>query len=415
MIFSRLVPPEVRDAYRWDGTAVLVTGICAGMTGPFLGVIARDQLHASALQISFMTAAPFASYLFTVLWAARIERRGALPYLVGANVMAAAPLLAMAGAVNAWLFVLIVVASTMLAPVATTAYNVVLREIYPDEWRGRLMGLVRSGRVVMVSAAALLTGWLLGRFGYRVVFPAAAVIGVGGALCWLGLRAYSTPAPPNRERVSALEALATLWRDRRFAWYSTGYFIFGFSNIMISPVIPIFQVDVLKITPMWVAILSTASAAMGGAAYYYWGHSVDRRGPFRSLLFGYTVLLVIPVVYAFTRNVPTLLIAAIAGGIAGPGTELSWVNVVMRFGQQRQIARYSALHLTLLGIRGLIAPWVGGALIAVWPGMRPIFWLAFGLQLVGWMVMGSFAYTHARPGSDLGPLTEMVIGEHPGH
>jgi MFS family permease len=315
-----------------------------------------------------------------------MERRGALPYLVGGSVLAALPLLAMSVATSAPIFVAIVVASAVIAPVSTTAYNVVLRDIYPDDLRGRMMGLVRAGRVVMVSASALFTGWLLSRFGFRVIFPGAAVVGVAGALCWLGLRGRVKGTDPNGATVSPVEALGTLWRDRRFAWYSTGYFIFGFSNIMMSPVIPIFQVDVLKITPMWVAVLSTTAAMLAGGAFYFWGHSVDRRGPFRSLLFGYAVLALVPVVYALTPNLPVLLIAAVAGGIAGPGTELSWINVVMRFGQQNQIARYSALHLTLLGIRGLIAPWVGGALIAVWPGMRPIFWLVFGLP----------AYTAAR-------------------
>jgi len=415
MAFSRLVPSQVREAFRWDSTAVLLAGVYAGMTVPFLAVIARDRLHATPLQIAFMTSAPFASYLFSLFWAARIERRGALPYLVGSAVAARGLLLAMAAAVNAPVFVLIVVASTMAAPVAVPAYNVVMREIYPDAWRGRLMGLVRIGRVAAAIVGALLAGWLLHALSHRVVFPIAAVIGIVGALCWLRLRTGRAARPPDGDHVSPLQALSTLWRDRRFAWYSAGYFIFGFGNLILSPVIPVFQVDVLKITPMWVGLLTTTSAALGGLLYYVWGRRVDERGPFRSLLVGFAAMAVVPPVYALAHHVPTLLIAAAAAGIAQPCTELSWINAVMRFGREGEVARYSALHVTLLGIRGLIAPWVGGALMVVWPTLRPIFWLGLGVLLVGWAVMAAFVWRHARPGSDLGtrPRPRIVRSEHP--
>jgi MFS family permease len=253
--------------------------------------------------------------------------------------------------------------------------------------------------------------------GSRGIFPAAAVIGVAGALCWLGLRPQATGAQVQHEQVSPVQALSTLWRDRRFAWYSTGYFIFGFANIMISPVIPIFQVDVLQITPIWVAVLSTTSAALGGLLYYVWGRTIDRRGPFRTLLVAFTITAAMPVVYALAHSLPALLLAAVAAGIGGPGTELCWINAVMRFGRGGEVARYSALHMTLLGVRGLIAPWLGGGLIAVWPDLRPIFWLGFGLMGFAWAVMAAFIWRHARPGSDLGPTMKLRIayGEHPRH
>jgi MFS family permease len=385
MLF-RAVPPAARRAFWLDAVSGLIVGIYNGGTLPFIPVIARQQLHASSLMISLIAAAPFAGYLTMPFWVRAAETGSKVRQVVGFNVLARA----LVGLLyfthhHAPGFVTLVILSQFIPGFCFAAYTGLIKAIYPDAWRGRLTSLVRVGITVTAMAAASVVGLLLARFSFNYVFPVLAVIGVGGTLLF-GLiaepekQSAATPAPPP------LAIFSLLRQDKLFARFTLAFFTFGFGVIMCSPVITLLQVDKFNITPQWVGMLTTITTLFAALFYYFWGRVVDTKGPIFCALAAIAGWLLVFIGYTFAANLYWLIPIAVLSGIASSANDLAVVNGVMQFGEGEAVARYSGVHYTLLGLRGLTGPLLGGLLAGVM-SLQAIFALATGMIGLGFFFM----------------------------
>ena len=106
-----------------------------------------------------------------------------------------------------------------------------------------------------------------------------------------------------------------------------------------------------------------------------------------------------PFVYAFAQDVPTLLIASVLVGIAAPGIDLTWLNAVMQFTDREGVPRYASLHIFLVGIRGLLAPFVGVWLLQLLDSdLRQCFFASAVVIWAGTLLMGAVAWFIILPG-----------------
>ena len=385
MILPSAIPAQTRQAFRWDATAGLLFGLYSGMTLPFLAVIARDQLQATNFQISVIAASPFAGYLFALFWASHIHTRPKMPYAVGFGITARSLLLLMFFAANAQTYVLIVLGAMMIEMFTPTAYTTLMRDIYPDQYRATLMGYVRTAMVATTILGAAGAGWLLNSVSYRHLFPAAALIGVASSLCFSRIR-IAQVVEPSRLDLSMLRSFAILRDDRVFGLFVLAMFVFGFGILISAPLMPILQVDQLHITPRWVGLLAMVGSAFSGTFYFLWGRFIDRRSPTKALLITMFVASLISLVYAIAHHVPTLLLAAICAGIAYSGMELALLIFLTRIPERDQIPYYAGLLYSAIGVRGLIAPFVGVSLLAILD-IREVFLLSCLISLLGLWIM----------------------------
>ena len=74
----------------------------------------------------------------------------------------------------------------------------------------------------------------------------------------------------------------------------------------------------------------------------------------------------------------------------------------MQLSGVRRLAEYSALQTTLLGVRGLIAPFVGVFLLNQGVSETVIFALGLGLILISVAIMGIVSRMHLALGETLG-------------
>jgi hypothetical protein len=58
-------------------------------------------------------------------------------------------------------------------------------------------------------------------------------------------------------------------------------------------------------------------------------------------------------------------VAYIFTGITLAGIDLGWMNAIMQFAHKEKISHYTALHAFLVGMRGIVAPFAGTALITI--------------------------------------------------
>ncbi|UCC67429.1 MAG: MFS transporter [Armatimonadota bacterium] len=393
MMIWRTIPDTSRRALKWDATAALLGGLYLGALFPFLGVIARRDLHASPYLIALLGAGGSVGNLFTPLMAHHIRRRAKLPYVVWPWLVSRSIFLLMPLAVFAPTFVAICFLALAISALAGPAYAAVIRDAYPMERRGFLMGLVRVLAVAGSIVGALVAGSMLDRISFRWVFPAATLLGIAGVALFARIGVATKPDESSPPQAHPWDAFGLLITDRPFRIYAAGFFLYGLGNLILGPVIPVFQVDELAITSQWVGYLATVGAALSMIGYVWWGRVLDRKGPFRLLLMVIAVSAIAPLTYFLSHSVPVLLIAAAAQGFAMAGGDLGFVNAALRFGTRDAVPSYAGMFSFLQAVRGIPGPFIGAALSHA-IGPRNVFPITLCLWAISALIL--FAGRRAR-------------------
>lgn len=394
MFFERAIPDRARDAYRRDAISGFLGGLYNGAIFPFIGFIARDRLGASVGLIGLMTAAPFIGNMFALFYANAMEGRRKMPYMVWSLGIARALFILMLFATTPVSFALIVTVIQLLATVATPAYAAILKEIYPDQQRGQIMAYIRIGMAFTTLVATQIVGQLLRRgiADFTVIFPIAGLFGVASTIAFSTIKTADVDcrAPENHRAPTSkflLNTLAIFKEDRNYTWFALSVFTFGFGNLLVAPLFPVFQVDVLKITAAQVAMLSNIATIIWMFSYFYWGKYVDMKSPLRAVVVNVVLVSLVPLIYFFATSVWMLIPAAILTGVTMGGVELGYFNSILYFAKEGRATHYQALHSFFLGIRGTIAPFVGAGIVSWFKAggidIRWVFLISMALMLVG--------------------------------
>ena len=364
------VPRLARYSLGWDILAGAFTGLYTGMAFPFFTKIARGELHASEGAVALMAAAPFIGNLLSPLWASRMVGRSKMPFVVGSWVVARALLLLiplLAG--GPWGFVALVGGLQFIGTISSPAYAALMRDIYPDRARGRLMGYVRVAAQTAMFAATMIAGRLLdGRVSFRVLFPVAGVLGFCAAYAFSHVRALpdADPAPdaappppaPTTSHHFVVDTLTILRHNEPYRWFALSVFTYGFGNLMAQPLYALYQVDALHISGTQIANLANFASLWAILGSFFWGRFMDRHGAPRSVLWSIALITLVPIVYLSTRSVPGLLFASSLMGFGMAGVELSYMGSILHYAEPHRTAQYQSLNGLLLGVRGVIAPLV---------------------------------------------------------
>ena len=229
--------PEIRCALRIDVSAALLFAVFATLTTPFIGLILRRELGATPLQLSVMSAAGGACLLLSLAWARALAGRPPLPYLVWPSSVARGLFLLVPLASSAWSFVSLVVAASVFG------------------------AAVGPAQAAVVEASVFGAGQLFERVDYRVIFPAAAVLGMAASL-----RQRRLPVPAVAEaREPTVGGLRQAWAvvrgDDVFRRLLVASFLFGAGCWIQTPAHPLLLVDVLHVSAAQVGVFAAAAAA----------------------------------------------------------------------------------------------------------------------------------------------------------
>ncbi len=379
----RWVPPlrpRARQALLWDLTGTLLFGLFSGMVVPFLGVTAR-RMDASPLLVSLVVAGPAVGMLLAAWWSVVIAGRSPVPYLVWPGAVARGlflltPLLPGPGS-----FVALVLAYQILSGITTPAYAAAVRLLFPPEHRGTLVGLVRTALSCASILGSLLAGPALQRFGHRFVFPVAALFGIAGALAYSRLRVPRFSGP--QDRPSLREVWRIAWADERFRRVLWTTFAFGVGGWTMAPAVPILLVDVLRATNAQVGVFAAASSAASTVGFFLWGRLIDRSSGLATLRIALLVSAITPLLYAAAPS-PWIVLA--------PAVALGWMTSVMELAPPHLVVHYAGAYTSLIGVRGLLAPLLAGALLEAL-GPRAVLLIA-----AGWMATaGALAWRRLGP------------------
>ncbi len=278
-------------------------------------------------------------------------------------------------------FLLLYGAARVLWAGVDTVRSVVWSVNYPRHLRARVTGRIMVNGAIALSAAGLLLGWLLAQPGpwYRIALVAASAAGIAGSFEFRRMRVRQEQRLLEHERERLRQGLRfdlrgvrqLLAADLRFRRYMLAMSVFGAGHLMLTPLLVVCMDDVLGAPEIvQVAVTAALPVLVMPVAIQPWARFLDRHHVivFRSVHAWVAVAGAALLAGAVLAALPALLWpGALLMGISLAAGSLGWSLGHNDFAPRGEETRYMALHVTLTGLRGLLAPPVA---ILAYHGLR---------------------------------------------
>lgn len=391
-------PPMSRANYARELiAATFLSWVAAVIEGNVIGVIVDRYFEgavskpALALAVSVLAAAPsfanITSFVFVRLSHGRHKVRAVNLLQVAVALFAAAMAVADRSPGGLALVVTATVAARMAMAGIVTIRSAVWRANYPRESRAKLTGriaMVQMG-VLAVIGMAITQVMDANEELFRVAVPIAAGVSMIGVWSWGRIRVRGHAALLNAERASdgsdgpslnPLTLVAVLRQDPRFARYMLLHFLIGMGNMMaISPIILMtkdrFNMGYFEaglITQGIPQLMMPLTIPLWSALLDRW-HVVRFRAHHTWVFVAMMASLVAAGVSGW---VWVLYVSAAVRGVAFAGGALAWNLGHNDFARDDNAAQYMSVHVTLTGIRGMLAPFLGTWLYAALADRGPL-------------------------------------------
>jgi MFS family permease len=340
-----------------DMVAAIGVGVTVALVMTLLPTIARRG-GLEPIGLAALAAAPFVANLLGI-FAGRVgprtQRQLALIRGAGAGallvlaVVAAAPVM-VAVSVVFWLSI------SLGGPFHLRLWG----SMYPARTRGRVVGLLGSGRSAAAVLAAMFGGLLADRFGGEIAVALAGLVGLGCAVAYAGLRSPNAERPPAFSARDSIRALRERPVLARIA-FAQGFY--GGGLIAAMPLYAIVNVDRLDLSLSEVGIIGIMTAAATTLFFLLWGAVSDRHGPLVAIRLGSALGLLALIAYALAPDVAVLWVAAIAAGAAGASIDVGIASVISDHTTLASRSAAMAGWNAITGARGIAAAFLISVLL----------------------------------------------------
>ncbi|MFO7660618.1 MAG: MFS transporter [Candidatus Cloacimonadaceae bacterium] len=342
-------------------------------------IIARKALAATAVQLTIMAMVWPVSNFMSIWWGRLFERSSHKSrYFIFVGIFGRLSLIygLWLSGMNEFMLLLALMFSfnALLIPAQNSIYQ---RNIDPKR-RSKVYGYTISlGMLVAVSFTFLAGRWLdLNENAFRWILAITAVAGFTASVL-LSLIKIREPEKSgiiqplywkDVVRDPVRRSLSLLKENKPFASFERSFSIYGMGFIMIQPVLPIFLVDMLKLsyTGNFVAkgIISQIPLLLLSPVLGKWH---DKLHPFRFIGVFFGVLALFPLMIILSAltlkwhllSVILVYLAYVIFGLAMVGVNIAWNMSSIFFAGSEDASMYQSVHVTLTGIRGVIAPLLG--------------------------------------------------------
>lgn len=400
-----LMPREV-------GTHAFMAVALGALEGGLVGVIVKTRFEAVAepalvnLAVALVTGAPALANLAAVSIAGLTQGRdkprwvAALMALtsIGLLGIAAAPVTA-AGLV---LLTLSMIAGRVAWAGVVTLRSAIWRANFPRHVRARVTGRVTVTFSVIMAACAGAIGLAMDPWPgvYRIAFPVAGALGLVAASRYRSTRLRQAERLRRDELLARQEAppsrLGATWgilrHDVWYRRYMLTMFLFGSGNLMVIALLVIILNEQFDF-PRFRQVLVTTTLPLTTVALFtpWWARRLDRHHILdyrarHSWMFAFALGAF--ALAASTGVVALFWVGSLGLGAAFAGGQLGWNLGHNDFAPDGRATLYMGVHLTLTGLRGLIAPVVGVLAYQWLEGLEPgagrhVLFFPFALTVAG--------------------------------
>ncbi len=232
--------------------------------------------------------------------------------------------------------------------------------MYPARLRGRIVGMIGTGRAAAGALAAFAGGLLADRVGGPPAVALAGLIGMACAVAYAGLRAHAAGDLP---RFSARDSIQALRERPVLGRVALAQGFYGGGLIAAIPLYALVYVDRLDLSLGDVGIIGILTAAATTVSFMIWGVVADRHGAMVAMRIGSAMGLAALVACAVAPNVGLLWVAAVAAGAGSASIDVGIASVVSEHTTMASRAPAMAGWNAITGARGIAAAFLMSALL----------------------------------------------------
>jgi MFS family permease len=344
-------PTDLQRNVGLDLVAALGIGSSMAVVGALLPAVARRE-GLDPLGLAALAALPFLASLLSLL-AGR----------VGPRTPARLALLRAAG--SAGLLLVIVTPQPLFIALAMFGFWAALSlsgplqqrlwaTLYPSSARGRILGLIGSGRSAAGMAALLAFTFATGT-GWLAIVAVVAVAGIASAAATSRLRVHGDV---DGDGYSARESVATVLRLPMLRRITFAQLVFGGGMVAAPALIAMVQVDRLGLAIEAIALAGLMGTLTTTLTFGVWGRLASRTGALITMTIGTMLGTLAMAGFAIAPDLASILVASAILGSAGAAIDVSWPLLIAdHAGRHEQSAAAAGLG-AIMGIRGLVVPFI---------------------------------------------------------
>ena len=343
----------------------------------FIAFILYKDLGASAFQVTLlMMLKPFVTSL-SFYWSAGLKgkTRKLKSNVLWAGFLMRAPFLLCPWVESSWFVIFAAVNYMFFYRAGIPGWLEIIKRNMSEEKRHKIFSISSALGYAEGVGLALACGSLLDKDPslWKILFFWAAVIGLLTLV--VQSRIVVEGEDEEIERPTFKEVLVRPWRDSyrlirerldfsRFQW---GFMVSGFGLMLIQPAIPLFAVDILGISYLEMASAICIAKGLGFVVSTpLWARWMDRFSIFQMASFVFLAIGLFTILLSFSVwSIAWLYIAYFWYGVGQGGSHLVWNMSGPIFSGKDESSRYTGVNVVMAGMRGMVAPPLGGWLAVV--------------------------------------------------
>ncbi len=276
--------------------------------------------------------------------------------------------------------------------------NYILAANYSDGIRGMRFGIANSVLYFSGLMTALCAGKILdvNQEFFRQIYFVVGALGAAGGIA-LALIPASQKAEPWQNPIT--KTIQILKQNREFRLFELNFFIYGIGFLLLTPVIPLYLVDVMKMSYTEISYARGFIGSLGLIAFSpFAGRIHDRLNPFDSSAKVFALISLFPILLfvGMFAGKQFVFLAYIVYSFAMAGISIVWNLGTIHFAARGEEISLQAIHLTLTGVRGIFAP-LFGFLAMNFAG----YWAPF---LLSFLMFGISAILMAKASKKIAPV-----------
>lgn len=379
-------------------------------------VILKKTLGGTDFQVMILSLLVSSSFLFSIYGSELVNRsRSRAKTILLIGITAKSFLIILPLFENPVYYIACIAVGAYLDALLLSIWNIVFKHNYSEKNRSRLYSYATSFQTVFVLIVTTVSGYLLDMNSsvYKILFPAAGVFGI--LVYWslarminLSMDDYS--GKNNKQKtyyslrlikdiaVLPLRNTARIFRENKpFLRFEAYFFLYGMAFMVLSPVIPVFLVDDLKLS---YSPISFAKGLIFHSALIIFTPLMGRYhgtgNPAKFCGYVFSILALFPLVLVSAKHFVSMglitdtdivvYISFFIFGFAMSGVTIAWALSSIFYAPKNEVSNYQAVHITLTGVRGIFSPALGYAVMKIFD-IEYSFYLSALLFLLGGIMM----------------------------
>ncbi len=306
-----------------------------------------------------------------------------------------------------YLFLLIFLFYYLAMPIVYPIINNILKNNYSHSHFGTLYSYATMTNKIVMMITTFVFGWMLdgNPFSFVYVYPAIGVLGIISLFLFSGAVKVEY-LETGVEILPMMDSLRKSFRDMKtiikfnkpYRDFEIGFMLYGFSFMLTVAIISLFLVEELKLNYTSIAFYKNSYNIIAILLLPYFGNLIGRIEPRKFAAFTFLTLLMHLFFMGLTEYFPyyfdigayrfyyLVVISFAWNGLFAATMSLLWNIGSAYFCKDDAAAAYQSVHLSLVGVRAIVAP-LFGIWLYQYLGFSGVFGLGIFLLILSISVM----------------------------